>query len=147
MMVMRLREVGPRMATWSPGTRPRACNEAPTTLASSWISSQETNESPDGGATEGPTNRTPVRSSAAAMMRSTIPTYCDRLPVDMISTVVARPGLVESMADDDLAADDSRGCPQVPLHRRARPGDRTSLAGPLGGRGNGCGTEPDRPPC
>ena len=32
MIVMRFRDVGPRMATWSPGTSPRACNEAPTTL-------------------------------------------------------------------------------------------------------------------
>src|SRR3954451_7131897 len=144
MIVMRLREVGPRMATWSPGTRPRACKEAPTTRASSWICSHETNGFPAGGATEGPTNRTPVAPSAGAMMRSTMPTYCARLPVDMISTVVARRGLVESMADD-LAADDPRGCPEVPLHRRARPGDRTSVAGPVGGGGNVRDTEPDRP--
>src|SRR3954452_16858210 len=143
MIVMRFRDVGPRMATWSPGTRPRACNDAPTTRASSWICSQDTNESPDAGATEGPTNRTPVAPSAAAVMRSTMPTYSDRLPVDMISTVVARRGLVESMVDD-LAADYHRGCPEIPLHRRARPGDRTSLAGPVGSGGNVRDTEPDR---
>ena len=34
-MVMSAREVGPSTATWSPGTRPRACSDAATTRASS----------------------------------------------------------------------------------------------------------------
>jgi hypothetical protein len=72
MIVMSDREVGPRIATWSPGTRPRACSAAPTTRASSWISAHDTNPSPSAGATEWPTNRTPVGRSAAAIRRSTI---------------------------------------------------------------------------
>ena len=74
MIVISCREVGPRIATWSPGTRPRACSAAPTTRASSWISRHGTNVSGAFAATDGPTKRMPVGRSAAAMMRSTMPT-------------------------------------------------------------------------
>ena len=81
MMVMSDRLVGPRMATWSPGTRPRACRAAPTTRASSWICAQGTNASPVSGATELPTKRTPVGRSAAWMRRSTIEFGCGTVTV------------------------------------------------------------------
>ena len=42
MMVISDRLVGPRMATWSPGTMPRACSAAPTARASSCNCAHET---------------------------------------------------------------------------------------------------------
>src|SRR5688572_11964859 len=64
--------VGPRMATWSPGIRPRACSAAPTTLASSWISRHDTNRGSPPGATDAPTKVTPLPLSAATSRRSIV---------------------------------------------------------------------------
>ncbi len=72
MIVISERDVGPRMATWSPGTRPRACKLAATTSASSCTCLHGTKESPSAGCTLWPTKRTPVGRSAAAIRRETI---------------------------------------------------------------------------
>ncbi|CAB4886617.1 unannotated protein [freshwater metagenome] len=68
-MVMRLRLVGPRMATWSPGTSPHAWRAAPTARASSCNWRHGTYEGPSGGWTDCPTKRTPVGRSAARSRR------------------------------------------------------------------------------
>ncbi len=72
MIVISSRLVGPRIATWSPGTRPLACRAAPTARASSWISRQRINTGPASPVTDAPTNRTPVFESAASSRRSMV---------------------------------------------------------------------------
>src|SRR3954447_25051233 len=72
MTVIKARLVGPRMATWSPGTSPRACKAAPTARASSWICAHETKAGPSAGATDAPTKLMPAGLSAAPCKRSMI---------------------------------------------------------------------------
>ncbi len=70
--VIRPRLVGPRMATWSPGPRPRACSAAPTARASSWSWRQDTNDGAPSTVTEAPTKWMPVGASAASSSRSMV---------------------------------------------------------------------------
>ena len=70
-IVISSRLVGPSTATWSPGSTPLAWSAAATASASSWIWRHDTWTGPS-GATEWPTNRTPVPRSAACSRRSIV---------------------------------------------------------------------------
>jgi hypothetical protein len=109
----------------------------------------DTNPSPSAGATEWPTNRTPVGRSAAATRRSTIEPGCGAMGAASAVMKRNRSAAQEvrriqrpmsSTSDTPL-----RAAARLPVHRRARAGDRATLAGLVGRARHVPHRQPERP--